>query len=328
MGTATTTTVALTRVPVPGTGAEDVLVGPDGRVWTGTGDGAVIAVTPDGRRSERVVDTGGRPLGLEWLPDGRLLVCDALRGLLAVDVDGSGRIEELVTRVDGERMVFPNNAAVAGDGTIWFSDSSRRWGIDAWKSDLIEHTRSGRLLRRDVDGTVTTVLDGLAFSNGVTLVADESAVLVAELALRRIRLVALAEGQPVDGHVVGCEGGGEPPSGQLLVTDLPGYPDNISRGSDGLIWSAIASPPDPVLGLLQRGPQPFRDLALRLPDALKPSPRRTVRVTAHDSAGVLVHDLCADAGEWHMVTGVREQNGRVWLGSLVEPAVAYIDLPR
>lgn len=314
---------------MPGPGAEDVLLGPDGRVWTGTADGAIIVVTPDGRHSERVLDTGGRPLGLEWLPDGRLLICDARRGLLAADVRGSGGIEELVTRVDGADLLFTNNAAVATDGTIWFSDSSRRWGVEAWKSDLLEHTRGGRLLRRGVDGTVTTVLDGVAFANGVALLPDESAVLVAELSLRRIRRVELSGGLPVAGHVVGEEGGGtEPPVEQLFVTDLPGYPDNISRGSDGLIWSAIASPPDPVLGMLQRAPQQVRDLALRLPNALQPAPRRTVRVTAHDDSGTLVHDLSADATDWHMATGVREHEGRVWLGSLVEPAVAHVDVPR
>lgn len=329
MATDSTTTVPITRVAVPGPGAEDILVGPDGRVWTGTADGAVIAVTPDGRQSERVLDTGGRPLGLEWLPDGRLLICDARRGLLAADVHGSGRIEELVTEVDGVPLLFTNNAAVATDGTIWFSDSSRHWGVDVWKSDLIENTRSGRLLRRAVDGTVTTVLDGLAFANGVALLPDESAVLVAECALARIRRVELSGGRPVAGHVVGGEGGdAEPSPGQLFVADLPGYPDNISCGPDGLVWSAIASPPDPVLGVLQRGSQRVRDLALWLPDALKPTPKRTVRVTAHDPAGRLVHDLSADAGEWHMATGVREHDGRVWLGSLVEPAVAYVDVPR
>lgn len=323
------TTVEITTVPVPGAGAEDVLLGPDGRVWTGTADGAVIVITPDGRRSERVVETGGRPLGLEWLPDGRLLVCDARRGLLAVDVDGDLGIDELVTHVDGTRLAFTNNAAVAADGTVWFSDSSRRWGIDEWKSDLVDHTRSGRLLRRDVDGSVETVLDGLAFANGVALLADESAVLVAECALGRIRRVGLDAGRPAAGHVVGDEGSAAaPPAEQVFVDGLPGYPDNISRGSDGLVWSAIASPPDPVLGLLQRGPQRVRDLALRLPDALKPSPRRTVRVTAHDDSGVLVHDLSADATDWHMATGVREQDGRVWLGSLVESALAWIDVPR
>ena len=73
-------------IPVPGAGAEDVVVatsGPDeGSVFTGTEDGAIFRVSPDGDRIDRVAHTGGRPLGIEFAPDGRLLVCDAARGLL------------------------------------------------------------------------------------------------------------------------------------------------------------------------------------------------------------------------------------------------------
>lgn len=320
------TTRQLTVIGVPGQGAEDVVVAPDGTVWTGTVDGAIHALDPDGRSTRRAASTFGRPLGLEWLPDGRLLVCDAERGLLAVTTD-DGEVQELVTQVDGQRLRFTNNAAVADDGTIWFSDSSRHWGVHEWKSDLIAHTRSGRLLRRDPSGAVETVLDGLAFANGVALAADGSAVYVAETALRRVRRVPLADGRALPGQQVGAEGkDAHLGDGDVLVGGLPGYPDNISRGSDGLVWVTIASPPDPVLGLLQRSHPLARGAALRLPEALKPSPRRTARVMAYDDAGTLVHDLEADAGEWHMATGVREHDGRVWLGSLVEPAVAWIDL--
>ena len=33
-----------------------------------------------------------------------------------------------------------------------------------------------------------------------------------------------------------------------------------------------------------------------------------------------------DTADYHMVTGVREHDGRVWLGSLHEPAVAVLEL--
>src|SRR6478609_10389377 len=95
----------LTVIPVPGHGAEDVVVDAAGWVYTGTEDGAVFRVRPDGGRIDRVGDTGGRPLGLELLPDGRLLVCDARLGLLAVDT-GSGAREVLLDRVEGEPMRF------------------------------------------------------------------------------------------------------------------------------------------------------------------------------------------------------------------------------
>jgi len=73
-------------------------------------------------------------------------------------------------------MVFCNNAAVAADGTVFFSDSSTQHGIEHWKKDFVEDTRTGRLPRLDPDGTVTVVQDGLAFANGVALAADESFV--------------------------------------------------------------------------------------------------------------------------------------------------------
>jgi hypothetical protein len=40
----------------------------------------------------------------------------------------------------------------------------------------------------------------------------------------------------------------------------------------------------------------------------------------------VVHDISCDATDWHMATGVREHEGRVWLGSLVEPALAWFQL--
>ncbi len=39
----------------------------------------------------------------------------------------------------------------------------------------------------------------------------------------------------------------------------------------------------------------------------------------------LVHDLEVSTSDYHMVTGVREHDGRVWVGSLHEPAIAVID---
>ncbi len=305
--------LSVTVVPVPAAGAEDVVVDDDGLVYTGTEDGSVFRVRPDGNRIDRVGHTRGRPLGLELLPDGRLLVADAHRGLLALDPKG-GAVEDLVTLVDGQRMRFCNNAAVAGNGDIWFSDSSLRYGIEHWKKDFVEDTRTGRLLVRRADGTVEIVLQGLAFANGVALAADESYVAVAETGARTVVR-----------HWLGGDRAGRR---DLLVEDLPGYPDNIARGSDGLIWVTIASPIDPVVELLRRAPLAVRRQVTRIPEKLQPQPKRTVRAMAFDDSGRTIHDIQGDAAAYHMVTGVREHDGKLWLGSLHEPAVAVVDLPR
>jgi len=301
-------TATLTVVPVPGPGAEDVLVGDDGTVYTGTADGSVFAVRPDGDQVTRVGRTGGRPLGLEWLTDGRMLVCDAHAGLLALDVT-SGSVETLLTAVEGRRMAFCNNAAVHPDGTVFFSDSSTVHPIERWKNDVAEDTGTGRLMRRSPDGAVDVLVDGLRFANGVALSAAADFVCVAETTGRTV----------VRRWLAGPRAG----TTDHLVTDLPGYPDNIARGTDGLIWVTIASPKDSVVELLHRSPLRLRKAALKLPEALQPAPKRTARVMAFDETGAVVHDRSFDAGDYHMVTGVREHQGRVWLGSLQEPAVAW-----
>ena len=113
----------------------------------------------------------------------------------------------------------------------------------------------------------------------------------------------------------------------FLVRDLPGYPDNIARGTDGLIWITIASPKDPLVERLQTAPMAVRKAVTRIPEALQPKPKETIRVQAYDDAGALVHDIDLTEAGYHMVTGVREHEGRVWMGSLHEPAIAVYDVP-
>jgi sugar lactone lactonase YvrE len=313
------TTSKFTVIPVPAFGAEDVVVGTsgadEGAVFTGTEDGSIFRLSPDGSKVDRIAQTGGRPLGIEIGPDGRLLVCDAHRGVLRIDT-GSGAVEAVTDSVDGAPMRFCNNAAIASDGAVWFSDSSLRYGLDKWKNDLVENTRTGRLMRLGTDGAVEVVLDGLAFANGVALSRDEDFVCVAETAARTV----------VRRWLTGNRAGMR----DLLCQNLPGYPDNIARGSDGLIWVTIGSPIDPLVERLQKGPMPLRKMVTKIPEALQPKPKQTVRVQAYDNDGTLVHDVDVNAKEhgaaFHMVTGVREHEGRVWMGSLHEPAVAVYEL--
>lgn len=298
----------LTLFAIPGDGTEDVVVHADGTVFTGTADGTIHALTPTNGAIRTVARTGGRPLGLELLGDDRLLVCDAVRGLLAVGI-GDGAVDVLAADIDGVPMRFLNNATVLADSTIFFTDSSAVHPLVDWKGEVVEDTSSGRLLRRAPDGSVSVVLEGVRFANGVTAAADASYVVVAELNARRLLR-----------HWLSGERAGET---ETFVEDLPGYPDNIALGSDGLIWVAIASPRDPLVELLhRRGPHWLKRLAWRLPERLQPRVKRTARVQAYDGDGRLAGDHDLDASGFHMVTGVREHDGTVWLGSLVEPRIA------
>jgi hypothetical protein len=112
----------------------------------------------------------------------------------------------------------------------------------------------------------------------------------------------------------------------VFVANLPGFPDNVSTGSDGLFWVAIGSPRDASLDRLLPLRPALRKVVWALPDRLQPRPQHTVWVQAYDSDGRLVHDLQAPGERFGFVTGVRERDGVVAMGSLTGSGVALLSL--
>jgi sugar lactone lactonase YvrE len=302
---ATASTPALRRLPVGAQGPEDLVVLHD-RLVTGVADGRVLSIALDGTDVGVIADTGGRPLGIEILPDGQLVVCDAQRGLLRVD-PATASVEPLTTTIAGEPMKLCNNAAVAVDGTIYFTDSSRRHRIDGYQAEGIERTATGRLLRRDPSGEVQVLLDHLDFANGVALAEDESFVAVAETGAARILRLWLTG--PRSGR---CE---------PLVEELPGLPDNLSTGADGRIWVALPMPRLLLLRLARQAPPWARRrlgwMAAAI-DLQVPAPARALAV---DRDGQTVSRV-EFGRRYRMVTGVCEHAGSLYFGSLTERAIA------
>jgi sugar lactone lactonase YvrE len=297
-------------IPLPGHGPEDVVVDAQGRLLTGLADGRVLRIDPDTEEAEVLADTGGRPLGLEVLPDGRVLVCDSPRGLLRLDPD-TGALETLVGEVGGVPLRFCSNAVAASDGTVYFSDSSRRYTFEHWRADIYEHTATGRLFRWR-DGEVETLLDGLAFANGVALAADESYVVVAQTGAYELTRYWLT--------------GPRAGTAEPWVTGLPGFPDNIARGASGLVWVTLPSARDPRLDWLLPRPPWLRRVAWALPDRLAPKPHRTVWVLGVDPEGRIVRDLQLPGQWWSFATGVAEHGDRLYLASIAEASVAVLEL--
>jgi len=304
---------AVALLPTGGRAPEDVLVDDAGRVYTGLDDGRIVRIDGPGAAVRTVATLPGRPLGLEFLGPDELVVCASDAGLLAVALDG-GAVRILTDRVGDQRLLACNNAAVAPDGTVYFTDSSTRYGVPRWRTDLIRRTASGRLLRRTPDGEVDELLGGLEFANGVALAADGSYVAVAETGAGRLHRVWLTGDRA-----------GRP---ELFVDGLDGYPDNISLGSDGLIWVALPSPRSALLTRVQRLPAGARAVVGALPDRMSPRPSPVVSAIAVDDLGRIVHRLRGEIEGFRMLTGVRESGGRLWFGSLEGSVVATTAVPQ
>jgi sugar lactone lactonase YvrE len=298
-------------IPLPGNAPEDVVIDADGALWTGLDDGRIIRVQPSSQ-PEVIANTGGRPLGLEIDRHGRLLICDSHRGLLRLD-PRSGQIETLVSDVAGRPLMFCSNVVESSDGTIYFTESTSRFHYEHYKAAVLEARGNGSLFRRSSDGTVTTLATGLHFANGVTLTADESAVIVAETTGRRVSrypLTSTGVGQP------------EP-----LVENLPGYPDNISRAPDGNIWVAMFSPPNALSEWLAPRAPTLRRLLWKAPLHWLPNPAREVWAISIDATdGRVLNQLRTVDTRFAMATGLVENAGKLWLGCIGAPALACLDL--
>jgi sugar lactone lactonase YvrE len=299
-------------IPVSGHGPEDVVTDRQGRLLCGVADGRILRVDPRDGSETAVADTGGRPLGLEQLPDGRVLVCDSHRGLLRIDPE-TAEVETLVAEVDGDPLRLCSNAAAAADGTIWFTESTNRFSVEWYRAALFEQRGAGRLFRRDPDGGVETVLSGLYFANGVALTDDEQAVVFAETADYRVSKLWIAG----------------PKAGQreTLLGDLAGFPDNMSRLHDGRLWVAIASPRDKVADLATRLHPALRKATWRLPERLQPQAKATTWVIGVDPAGDVVAEFHADRPDYRFVTGAAEVDGHLYLSSLETDGLLELTLP-
>ena len=225
---------------------------------TGTSDGALVEIrydTSDASSTTRVVaNTGGRPLGLDYnTASEKLYIADAL--LPGVLVWDGRNFESVCANVEGVDVGFADDVSVSRDGTkAYFSDASTKFAprledapwfadeLEASRYEIIEHAGNGRIIECDLDSGIGRVLvRDLVFANGVTLAFDEASLLfveTGEYAVRRVWLQGEREGDV-----------------ETLVTNLPGFPDNIHRGAkDGRYFVGLVAPRDPNLDSLSSFP--------------------------------------------------------------------------
>lgn len=289
---------------------EDVAFDAQGRLYAGFEDGRILRWDALRTRVEEFAHTGGRPLGLKFDAQGNLIVADSYGGLLSFDPHGMGTV--LVTKCDGLDFHFTDDLDIAADGTIYFTDASWKYGQTEFIQDLMEHRPNGRLLRHDPRTRLTSqVLGDLYFANGVAISPDQQFVLVVETGSYRVRRYWLA--------------GSKAGETDILIDNLPGFPDGITTGSNGVFWIALATPRNALLDGLM--PLPFaRRMIMRLPAFLQPKPARYSFVLGIDAAGEIVHNLQAASGPYAPITNVVEHEDVLYFGSIEEDAVGYLPM--
>lgn len=294
-----------------GEGPEDVALDTNGLIYGGLSNGIILRYDADGNNPSVFADTKGRPLGLHFDTEMNLIVADAQKGLLSINQQGE--ISVLSSSLEDYSYYFTDDLDIAANGTIYFSDASSIASAHDYKEDLMVHCPCGKLLAYNPNSQQTTLLaDSLYFANGIAVSPDQHFVLVNETSRYRVLKYWLM--------------GPKQGSYEVLIDNLPGFPDGISTGKHGIFWIAIANPRNPTLDVLL--PKPFlRKIVSRLPELLKPQPVRYGMVLGVDQDGNIRHNLQNPKGTFAPVTSVQEEDGYLYLGSLSDTAWARIKVP-
>lgn len=302
-------------------GPEHIAIGPDGKLYAAVASGNILRMNPDGSAQEVFARTGGRVLGFDFDSSGNLIAADAIKGLLSVSP--AGKVRVLTDHVDGDPIRYADAVVVAADGMLYFSDASRRfapadWGgtFEASVLDILEQSATGRILAYDPRSKRTrTVAKGLSFANGVALSADGKHLFVNETGRSRI--------WKIDISADNLDVAQTSPQATVLFDNLPGYPDNLTRGLDGRIWAGFAKPRNASLDAL--ADKPFlRKVTLRLPRVLWPIPKPYGHVFAFSEDGRIVADLQDPSGAYPETTGVTETDDRLYIQSLHAHSLGWL----
>ena len=294
-------------------GPEDVDVDEDGILYGGFLDGKIIRFDSDGNSLGVFADTKGRPLGLDFDNTGNLIVADALKGLLSVDKNGN--ITTLATEIDGIPLNFTDDVDVGPDNMIYFTDASEKFNVHNYRGDLWEHRPHGKLIKYNPSTEqLTLLLDNLYFANGVA-VSDNGEFLIFnetyDYSISKYWLVGPKSG-----------------SREKIFTNVPGFPDGISTGSNGVFWVAMFTPRNAAADAL--APKPFlRKIVYRLPLFIQPAPVRYGFILGIDSNGNVIYNFQDPSpNSFSPITSVEEENGVLYLGSLDYPGIASIKRPQ
>ncbi|MDP3960211.1 MAG: SMP-30/gluconolactonase/LRE family protein [Pseudorhodobacter sp.] len=303
-------------------GPEDVLLDAEGNVYCGTRDGRIMRLAaPDFRDVAVLAKIGGRPLGLAFDAQDRIVACVAGMGLVRVTMGGAVELltdqtnRSLFSVQDDTAIRMADDLDIAPDGVIYFTDATRRYDIENWGLDLLEARPNGRLISYDpMSGKTRTVCDNLIFPNGVCLTHDGKYLLVASTWTCSILIFDLA-------NIAAGP--------RVFMSGLPGYPDNINRASDGGYWIALAGMRNPVIDAAMTLP----GLRLRMSKQVPPTNwlfgnLNIGGVLKADGAGVIRQALWDAAdGPLYMITSMREHKGALYLGGVTNNKIGRLDLP-
>lgn len=186
-------------------------------------------------------------------------------------------------------------------------------------ADIFEQRRTGRILRNDPEARQTSVFaDGLSFANGIAMASDGAALLVAQTgtySVHRFPLFGPDQGVPTP-----------------VLTNLPGFPDNLSRGpqwpnGQPTYFLGLAGPRVPLLDEQSANPTVGKILS-RIPGWARPKAVPYSLVLQFTEGGNVLQTWQDPAGGYPNTTGtIAPGDGFLYVTSVDAPGFGRVPFP-
>ena len=234
--------------------------------------------------------------------------------LLSSWAHGKTKPHPTIFRAVLERLA--DDLDIAPDGKIWFSEATVRYEIHDWPIDALEARGNGRIICHDPKtGKTRTMIRGLIFPNGVCIGNDQQSIIFSETWGCTVKRYYF-DG-PKKGKI------------EVMMENLPGYPDNINWASDGNYWMSLLGMRSPALDLAWKMPGFRKRMSKRVPrdEWLFPNVNVGCVLKFNDKGEVL--DVLWDLGAKNhpQITSMREHRGHLYLGGLTNNRIGRYKIP-
>ncbi|MCH2232753.1 MAG: SMP-30/gluconolactonase/LRE family protein [Crocinitomicaceae bacterium] len=301
-------------------GAEEFLVDKEGNIYCGShvgekdfSKGAIIKISPR-NQAEIYLKTDSWITGMAFDKDENIIAL--LNGVGLIKISKDKKIDTLLTHTaPDEPILMGTGLKISTDGKIYFANMStiQQTSWDYVNQIILEMKKTGGVFCYDPNTKkVETISAGNYFGNGLEISKNEDFILISETSRYRI----------LKYWIKGEKRG----TSEILLENLPGFPNNISRRENGNYWVGFTTKRNDQLDKAHPKPR-IKKIIYAMPEFLKPKPEKFGMVAEITSEGDIVRCLFDPAGELVTESGaLKEHNGHLYLGGDVVPYVSRIKL--
>ena len=284
-------------------GCEDIEIF-ENSLYFGSKNGSIYQLDLPSQNLNEIYRYSGRPLGIAVRSKNEIFVIDPLKGILQVDLLKKTH-RQLVAPGGKKQFNFLDDIAYYNN-RLYFTNASKKYRLGQSTEAIVTQEKGGSVWIYDLgSGDMELIKEGLVFANGIDIGPRGEKLYFTETGSYRVYEYEIQSKKI-----------------KQLASGLPGFPDNLTVTSDGILV-ALFSPQSKILNLFKDNPT-ILGLLNKIPHWLKPLPPADSQIVKLDFKGKIVEHLLDTDSDFFPVTSVVQYRENYYFGSLKDQGLGFL----